>query len=157
MIEPERDQAQGDAQVTAAFSQAKREQVARAICCPQGCQYLGDSEDGNTCYCDTSDLRGSKIERATDAVLAALSALERGGWQPIETAPKQIVRTFGENEYGESILLYAGEIIRGRWWQDARASWRNEGYQNFVIDGGRAVHPTHWMPLPAPPSIVAEK
>ncbi len=72
-------------------------------------------------------------------------------WQPIETAPKQIVRSFSGSEYGEHILLYVGEVVRGRWWQSSRADWRAEGYQNFLADGGNAVHPTHWQPLPTPP------
>lgn len=50
-----------------------RGRIARAICCPSGCQLLGDSEDGEKCYCDTSDFNGSGIEKKTDAVLAACS------------------------------------------------------------------------------------
>lgn len=50
-----------------------RDRIARAICCPSGCSYLGDSEDGEKCYCDTTDFHGSGIEKKTDAVISALS------------------------------------------------------------------------------------
>lgn len=81
-----------------------------------------------------------------------------GGWQPIESAPKEIVRRLNSSEYGEYILLYAaGEIIRGRWWQSMSAEARAEGYQNFLADGGRAIRPTHWMPLPEPPQSEAQR
>ncbi len=50
-----------------------RDRIARAICCPSGCSYRGDSEDGEKCYCDTTDFHGSGIEKKTDAVLSALS------------------------------------------------------------------------------------
>lgn len=53
---------------------AVRERIARAICCPNGCQYNGDSEDGEKCWCDTSDFHGSGIEKKTDAVLLAFSS-----------------------------------------------------------------------------------
>lgn len=52
---------------------ADKSEIARAICCPEGCQYLGDSEDGSLCFCDTSDYRGSKVRRATDVITALQS------------------------------------------------------------------------------------
>lgn len=71
-------------------------------------------------------------------------------WQPIETAPKAIIRTDGMHDYGERILAWPcfGEVMRVRWWQT------NQGGQasNFICDGGNAVRPTHWMPLPPPPN-----
>lgn len=67
-------------------------------------------------------------------------------WQTIETAPKD----------GTRILLYprvnqrTGEctITVARWWQPARAG------KGFWIHDGTCTlkHPTHWQPLPAPPS-----
>lgn len=61
-------------------------------------------------------------------------------WQPIETAPKD----------GADILLGAfydsghWDVVLGRW-----QSWRRlPGWPPC----GRT-YPTHWMPLPAPPTI----
>lgn len=51
----------------------EREAIKRAVCCPDGCQYEGDSEDGNKCYCDTSDYRGSGVEKRANAVFAVFS------------------------------------------------------------------------------------
>ena len=74
-------------------------------------------------------------------------------WQPIETAPKQIVSRRSliadsdkQHEFGPHVLLWPvyGEVARGRWWQA-------EHYSNWLCDGGTAVQPTHWKPLPEPP------
>lgn len=52
--------------MTAIKAEPSREAIARAICCPEGCQFE------ETCYCDASDFNGSGIERRTHAVIAAL-------------------------------------------------------------------------------------
>lgn len=67
------------------------------------------------------------------------------GWQPMETAPKNVVARDGNNYYGPSILLDLGygEPVRGRWWQHM------DGANNFLADGGRACFPKKWMALPA--------
>ena len=75
-------------------------------------------------------------------------------WQPIETAPKEIVSRTTSAEYGHYILAYParGGVSRVRWWQTADKDFEGwERYQNFLDDGGCASHPTHWMPLPEPP------
>lgn len=66
-------------------------------------------------------------------------------WQPIETAPTS----------GESVLLYYGPvfyIMEGRYFP------RDTGYNGGMsyswvasLDMGD-LEPTHWMPLPKPPS-----
>lgn len=71
-------------------------------------------------------------------------------WQPIETAPKELKYSNGANRYGEFIIawhpLYT-EPQRVRWW------WRADSdARNFITDGSYATHPTHWMPLPSPPT-----
>lgn len=71
-------------------------------------------------------------------------------WQPIETAPKEPLYEDGEDRYGQRILIWArgyDEPMRARWWYrtDSEAS-------NFIVDAGWAAFPTHWMPLPPPPS-----
>ncbi len=59
-------------------------------------------------------------------------------WQPIETAPKD-----------KRVLLFDGDWVSAGAYTD---------YDNFgwVMDSDEGPHsgpgPTHWMPLPAPPS-----
>jgi hypothetical protein len=56
-------------------------------------------------------------------------------WRPIETAPTG----------GAWLLLWAnGRCVIGGWDQ---CSWRSASF-------GKDIDPTHWMPLPAPPSPV---
>ncbi len=58
-------------------------------------------------------------------------------WQPIETAP---------NGFGYMLLYRTGlSIFIGR-----RGGVREAG--KWVDEEGWARHPTHWMPLPDPPS-----
>lgn len=59
--------------------QAGEAEIARAICCPPGCLWLGDSEDGEKCFCDTSDYRASKIETQARAVLKLLNGDDKIG------------------------------------------------------------------------------
>jgi len=68
---------------------AEREAVARLVCCGHGgCLYQGDSEDGEKCYCDTTDFNGSGVEKTTDAIVAALAAIPAAALaeQPPRTA-----------------------------------------------------------------------
>ena len=70
------------------------------------------------------------------------------GWQSIETAPKDEIYRDGQSAYAEYILIwYPGTLapLRARWWQ------ADSGPNNFLADGGWAVFPTHWMPLPPAP------
>lgn len=61
------------------------------------------------------------------------------GWMPIETAPDgdSPVLVFCPDERGDEQIMIA---VRSTW------GW------SIYIDGQR-LHPTHWMPLPAPPEI----
>jgi hypothetical protein len=92
-----------------------REAIKRAICCPQGCQYEGDSEDGSKCYCDTSDYNGSGVEKRFNAVLVALSLPVQSGaddereWFDIDSAPEnqtvevRAIWGVGDGDIGEDI------------------------------------------------------
>jgi hypothetical protein len=68
-------------------------------------------------------------------------------WKPIETAPKD----------GSTLLLYCpdGDLpadrVVGGWWDDFgpyRKEMGGDGVWSFDLPG----EPTHWMPLPEPPS-----
>ena len=74
-----------------------------------------------------------------------------GEWQPIETAPKAIETTIGVHRYGPNILAISGTTYEvTRWWD---ANEREETkHCNWIDGGGNAWRPTHWMPLPDPPT-----
>lgn len=72
-------------------------------------------------------------------------------WKPIETAPKGVVLKDGMHNYGPRVLVWSNsfaEPMRARWW------FATEEQSNFIADGGYAVFPSHWMPLPPPPEHV---
>lgn len=69
-------------------------------------------------------------------------------WQPIETAPKD----------GRMVLLAESGYVECGFWHDGSecyghrggAGWFSEEDRHNLLTA-RNVHPTHWMPLPAPP------
>lgn len=70
-------------------------------------------------------------------------------WRPIETAPKD----------GTSILIFGkwdGEISDWRkvWPQSGVAAWQDNEWSAVLTDiyGVWCALPTHWMPLPKPPT-----
>jgi hypothetical protein len=77
-----------------------------------------------------------------------MSTLEKSGWQPIETAPKDrkilacwhVPATKLEGHYDEPARWDYATV---EWW-DSRGSWQDGS--DFPPD------PTHWMPLPEPPA-----
>lgn len=68
---------------------------------------------------------------------ARLAASPVGGWQPIETAPRDST---------EVLVLVGRKIIRLGWY--FKPSSRTEGWRD---ENGNRINPTHWMPLPPPP------
>jgi hypothetical protein len=69
---------------------------------------------------------------------------EAAGWRPIETAPKD----------GTHILMWrpskAGAVVKEAWWQTDSPfgpGWGGHGWMYSTW-----LQPTHWMPLPPPPS-----
>ena len=80
---------------------------------------------------------GEKQARANAS--ASLSEAKAGGWQPIETAPKDGTSILGYWLGGQhDCAIHATKFIRGRWWAT------NEDFPQR--------EPTHWQPLPAPPA-----
>lgn len=70
-------------------------------------------------------------------------------WQPIETAPKDGTQVLITDGTGLCAVAswedYAAELYDG-------VGWRDAGDMGW---GGTVYHaPTHWMPLPSPPSAV---
>lgn len=72
-------------------------------------------------------------------------------WQPIETAPKNIVADYGDACCFGPRILVAG----AQWFNVTVARWvhvKDEPKRStFSTDGNGDVAPTHWMPLPKPP------
>jgi hypothetical protein len=67
-----------------------------------------------------------------------------GEWQPIETAPRNTTRMF---------VVQAFNVVRKgghRYTSDPYCVWHNgsEGFLRWPHD----FQPTHWMPLPKPPT-----
>lgn len=78
-------------------------------------------------------------------------------WQPIETAPKS----------GTEILLSNGKAVQQGWWmhdeggiveiRDTNGRYIGQDERDGYIGwwdygGGMQPEPTHWMPLPPPPT-----
>lgn len=74
------------------------------------------------------------------------------GWQPIETAPKNIsvlifipnAEHYGSGIYRAILVHFRPEMYEAYWTTTAV----NSGY-----DLGDRHKPTHWMPLPDPPEV----
>ncbi len=81
-------------------------------------------------------------------------------WQPIESAPRD----------GTDILLVKADAVVPRitvgcwdasfhteWDEEAedtvyRGAWTDYGVESWGYEEYQELHPTHWMPLPAPPA-----
>jgi len=71
---------------------------------------------------------------------------DMGGWQPIETAPKD----------GSTVLLaertWGGDLVvtPGSYHEDYHGWWEHGSHPTDYADQP-IDNPTHWMPLPMPP------
>ena len=69
-------------------------------------------------------------------------------WQPIETAPKATpVLVYNSDDWGwgaNKILIG----INNEWGEDWKVLFCDLGDLNYM----RLIEPTHWMPLPEPPT-----
>ena len=72
-------------------------------------------------------------------------------WQPIETAPKDGTRL---------ILLRGKGVVCGYWNDDkyiqkSQPYWSHDQERIWGVRDAKTNQPTHWMPLPAPPSAAS--
>lgn len=108
---------------------------------------------GSTAGSDTDYEEGFRDARhaAAELVSAHLAAHpgRQGGWQPIDSAPKEEACAGNGLHYGPRILAWCPDqqdAVRCRWW------WSDSGASNFIADGGWACFPTRWQPLPKEPT-----
>lgn len=67
-------------------------------------------------------------------------------WQPIETAPREVIDAKSDiRRLGERILVWNGKAVIARWWHP-------QGYDGEWFGIKEGSKPTHWMPLPKPPT-----
>ena len=109
------------------------------------------------------------IHSTQPAARELAEARSRWQWQPIETAPKDgraILCTWVQ-PLPDGHMHWCGVIHVLSWFKD----WHGEGHGAWVLDGDFNVHfepdgvhetppkaygaPTHWMPLPDPPTEVS--
>ena len=69
------------------------------------------------------------------------AALARAEWLPIESAPK-----------GSKAILLIGPYPTGSGWSDVYQGWREIGAGDRWARWPHDFKPSHWMPLPDPPS-----
>lgn len=96
-----------------------------------------------------------EVRSMATELLQARAAKTAGEWRDIASAPKTIVRRDGHSGYSDYILAFpvGGDVVRCRWWE-----WDGDPQAcNFLADGGWAVHPTHWQPIPTPPSTLTNE
>ena len=74
------------------------------------------------------EVENARLKTDYAALLAATQ------WRPIETAPKD----------GTHILAFHNGSIWTVWWSDTQM-WHDSNDYDY--------RPTHWMPLPKPPSV----
>jgi hypothetical protein len=96
--------------------------------------------------------------RALEREIRGAQEGKAGEWRDIETAPKD----------GSQILLTNGTSVAQGWWEHQEPYIRekrdmegnyidqdeSDGYDGWLdCDGGMLPEPTHWRPLPAPPTL----
>ena len=132
-------------------SQAGDERVAQAV--QRVAQYLGRrkktrSDDPDFIHGYDVSPEGGFVLSASDlavmvAALAAMDTPKGGGWQPIETVPRDTdVLIWESGDVCRASLRVAGD----------EAFWECLCTQPVVY----TPEPTHWMPLPAPPAAMKD-
>jgi hypothetical protein len=103
------------------------------------------------------------VVAAPRLLTAALGLMEQQQWQPIETAPKDgtpvLLWERDETHDADAITIgayvdFACIEVRDFQRQEP-GSYRSGWYDN--IQGHCELQPTHWMPLPSPPSLAGAR
>jgi hypothetical protein len=91
----------------------------------------GDSKDYTDNYQRAEAILASLAHPASAPTPEAVA-----GWQPIETAQSEHLIFYGNTRHDTCTVFTGWKAQNGR----------------YYADNGDSVKPTHWMPLPAPPS-----
>lgn len=90
------------------------------------------------------------VYQGTRCLHSGAHPIPAGGWLDIASAPKDSFIFDGLHHYGTKIIVFDGSINTARWWRI-----EGDSASNFIDEGGRAIYPTHWQPLPAAPGSPA--
>jgi len=90
-----------------------------------------------------------------ETILSTLEAQRDGGWQPIETAPKDgtVVDLWGELFHDKSHCRFPD-----CYWT-LMTNWKGDEYEGWFLGSGNgrsSLTPTHWKPRDAPPKTEGE-
>jgi len=94
------------------------------------------------------------LETMRAAIEAVVPMVLGAQWQPIETAPKHLdIEDVKVLDAQPPILLYCpddGRMHVAYWERYQNQGWTTPDIDSVVLESGE---PTHWMPLPPPPSV----
>lgn len=93
---------------------------------------------------------GGSAKEVVCAIWRAMHDAAPSGWQPIETAPKDGY-FLAANKHGVWVAHWQPQAVSGFRFDQP---WRSVMLNHWHIEPKSAQYenPTHWMPLPAPPS-----
>ncbi len=97
-------------------------------------------------YMHLATERAEIIRSHPTAMAEAVASARAEGWQPIETAPKDGAHILVAKPGSQPIRAW---FQNHRWWMHGRGPFDGSPVD---LTGNHA--PTHWMPLPAPPTLI---
>lgn len=88
-------------------------------------------------------------------MIGGIRELSSPTWQPIETAPKEggHILLFASQKGEGSDVHWNGTFVTSGYWDGVDEAWCATG-SNWT---GPFLEPTHWMPLPPPPSALENR
>lgn len=102
---------------------------------------------------ELQEVRDFELE-ASKVALKAAEAVRPSGWQPIETAPKDGTEVIITNGVDTCTGKYHKSVVKNFYpffAQSVNGELRNEGF-DYKVEPVYFYEPTHWMPLPEPPT-----
>lgn len=121
--------------------------------CPHGdTGRYGNDADGKAVAKLWNAWRAGELASAAEnaALRERVAEMEGAGWQPIETAPRDGTKI---DLWGINHLHYAKKcerLVNTSW--GPVTDWIGGERLDWKHGRGEGFEPTHWMPLPAPPS-----